>query len=156
MPPVAARRALEITMAKNSSGGSKRALILLSSMVGTALEQYDFLLYGAAASLIFNKLFFPALANLQRDRYMVASFTCRLPSGPGHCLGWGTRRGDFDCDRDASRDRQGLWGSFAYFGNARVHPDQGTWQSITRSDSGTAARIPQASVHVHHLRNSAW
>jgi MFS transporter, MHS family, shikimate and dehydroshikimate transport protein len=48
-------------MVTNSSGGSKRALILLSSMVGTALEQYDFLLYGAAASLIFNKLFFPAL-----------------------------------------------------------------------------------------------
>jgi MFS family permease len=42
-------------------GGNTRFTILASSMVGTAIEQYDFLLYGAAAALIFNKLFFPSM-----------------------------------------------------------------------------------------------
>jgi MFS transporter, MHS family, shikimate and dehydroshikimate transport protein len=39
----------------------RTGIILTSSMVGTAIEQYDFLLYGAAAALIFDKLFFPSL-----------------------------------------------------------------------------------------------
>ncbi|HEX4870423.1 MAG TPA: MFS transporter [Moraxellaceae bacterium] len=33
----------------------------LASMVGTTIEWYDFFLYGTAAALIFNKLFFPGL-----------------------------------------------------------------------------------------------
>lgn len=32
----------------------------IASMVGTTIEWYDFFLYGTAAALIFNKLFFPA------------------------------------------------------------------------------------------------
>jgi metabolite-proton symporter len=49
-------------MASISSENPRRTgVILTSSMVGTAIEQYDFLLYGAAAALIFDKLFFPLL-----------------------------------------------------------------------------------------------
>ena len=33
--------------------------ILISSVVGTAIEWYDFFLYGTAAALVFGKLFFP-------------------------------------------------------------------------------------------------
>jgi MFS transporter, MHS family, shikimate and dehydroshikimate transport protein len=32
---------------------------VLSSVIGTAVEWYDFLIYGAASALVFNKLFFP-------------------------------------------------------------------------------------------------
>ena len=33
--------------------------VAIASFIGTAIEWYDFFLYGTAAALIFNKLFFP-------------------------------------------------------------------------------------------------
>ena len=37
------------------------AKVVLASFIGTAIEWYDFFLYGTAAALIFNRLFFPLL-----------------------------------------------------------------------------------------------
>src|SRR5215471_17275745 len=33
--------------------------VAMASLIGTAIEWYDFFLYGTAAALVFNKLFFP-------------------------------------------------------------------------------------------------
>ncbi|WP_455229746.1 MFS transporter [Geopseudomonas aromaticivorans] len=43
------------------SGRKHYRIAGLASMAGTTIEWYDFFLYGTAAALIFNKLFFPAL-----------------------------------------------------------------------------------------------
>src|SRR5262245_4125887 len=37
------------------------ARVVLASFIGTAIEWYDFFLYGTAAALVFNQLFFPTL-----------------------------------------------------------------------------------------------
>src|SRR6476620_4306489 len=38
---------------------SKLRTVIVASMIGTTIEWYDFFLYGSAAALVFNKLFFP-------------------------------------------------------------------------------------------------
>jgi MFS transporter, MHS family, shikimate and dehydroshikimate transport protein len=38
--------------------------VIVASFIGTAIEWYDFFLYGTAAALVFNKLFFPNMDSL--------------------------------------------------------------------------------------------
>jgi len=47
---------------KPSSPSVKR--VVLASFIGTTIEWYDFFLYGTAAALVFNKLFFPTISPL--------------------------------------------------------------------------------------------
>ncbi|KAA5833541.1 MHS family MFS transporter [Saccharopolyspora hirsuta] len=45
---------------ESSPARSSTARVVVASLVGTTVEWYDFFLYGSAAALVFNKLFFPA------------------------------------------------------------------------------------------------
>lgn len=50
----------EIQIAENSTANASEVRrVLASSIIGTAAEWYDFLIYGASSALVFNKLFFP-------------------------------------------------------------------------------------------------
>ena len=46
-------------MAETSKQRSSLTRVIASSLIGTTIEWYDFFLYGSAAALVFNKLFFP-------------------------------------------------------------------------------------------------
>lgn len=47
------------TTAARPTTAALRRKVMIASSIGTAVEWYDFLLYGTAAALVFNKVFFP-------------------------------------------------------------------------------------------------
>lgn len=53
-----AGEALDARPARADASEAKR--VVFASAIGTVIEWYDFLIYGTAAALVFNKLFFPA------------------------------------------------------------------------------------------------
>ncbi|MGY6126876.1 MFS transporter (plasmid) [Paraburkholderia strydomiana] len=65
-----------------SNEQSQMRTIMMSSVVGTTVEWYDFLLYGVAAALIFNKLFFPAFNPLVGTLASLASFAAGFIARP--------------------------------------------------------------------------
>jgi hypothetical protein len=48
--------------------------VALASFIGTAIEWYDYFLYGTAAALVFNQLFFPQFAPLTGTLAAFATF----------------------------------------------------------------------------------
>lgn len=48
------------TVEPATAAAVQRRRVLLASLVGSALEWYDFYLYGTAAALVFNKVIFPS------------------------------------------------------------------------------------------------
>jgi metabolite-proton symporter len=59
-------------MDENARRSTPIVRVVLASFIGTSIEWYDFFLYGTAAALVFNKLFFPTLDPLAGT---MASFT---------------------------------------------------------------------------------
>src|ERR1700737_1123016 len=56
--------------------------VALASFVGTAIEWYDFFLYGTAAALVFNKLFFPEFDPLVGTLAAFATFSVGFLARP--------------------------------------------------------------------------
>ena len=50
------------------------ARVVLASFIGTSIEWYDFFLYGTAAALVFNRLFFPTLDPLAGTMASLATY----------------------------------------------------------------------------------
>jgi MFS family permease len=50
----------EAAMAGSSANGASTRRVLAASLIGTAVEFYDFYIYATAASLVFGPLFFPS------------------------------------------------------------------------------------------------
>src|SRR5690242_14793720 len=60
MPVTSPSGAHPATAAPAAGRGSRLSRVIFTAMIGSALEWYDFFIYGTAAALVFNKLFFPS------------------------------------------------------------------------------------------------
>jgi MFS transporter, MHS family, shikimate and dehydroshikimate transport protein len=59
-PEPASQPATQVSQADTASDPAEVRRVVFASSIGTIIEWYDFLIYGTAAALVFNKLFFPA------------------------------------------------------------------------------------------------
>ena len=59
---------------KNLAPGASIRQVAFASFIGTAIEWYDFYLYGTAAALVFPKLFFPQFSPLAGTLASFATF----------------------------------------------------------------------------------
>ena len=57
-------------------------LVAMASMIGTTIEWYDFFLYGTAAALVFNRLFFPTFDPLVGTLASFATYTVGFVARP--------------------------------------------------------------------------
>jgi MFS family permease len=76
-------------MPKNSSQLVSTPRILAASLAGTAIEFYDFFIYGTAASLVFGKLFFAAAPPATQLLAAYASFSVAFLARPIGALAFG-------------------------------------------------------------------
>src|SRR6188474_2811852 len=56
--------------------------VIVASLIGTSLEWYDFFIYGTAAALVFNQLFFPSFEPLVGTLLAFATFAVGFVSRP--------------------------------------------------------------------------
>lgn len=63
-----------VSTAAGAPRGSTPTKVILGSFVGTALEWYDYFIYGTAAALVFPKLFFPMESGLASTLASFATF----------------------------------------------------------------------------------
>ena len=68
----------------------------LASMMGTTIEWYDFFLYGTAAALVFNKIFFPAIDPISGTLAAFATYSVGFFARPlgGGCSATSATRSD--------------------------------------------------------------
>src|SRR5512141_543564 len=56
--------------------------VILASFIGTTIEWYDFFLYGTAAALVFNRLFFPTFDPLVGTLLAFVTFAAGFVARP--------------------------------------------------------------------------
>src|SRR3954454_16011882 len=56
--------------------------VIVASLIGTSLEWYDFFIYGTAAALVFNKVFFPSFEPLVGTLLAFATFAVGFGARP--------------------------------------------------------------------------
>jgi metabolite-proton symporter len=69
-------------MADSSTDKISLRRVVMASMIGTTIEWYDFFLYGSAAALIFNKLFFPSFDPLVGTLLAFATYAVGFVARP--------------------------------------------------------------------------
>src|ERR1051325_6655057 len=67
-------------MTHNSRGSIR--LVALASLIGTTIEWYDFFLYGTAAALVLNKLFFPTFDPMSGTLISLATYSVGFVARP--------------------------------------------------------------------------
>jgi len=70
-----------VSTTTHSSPGSIRT-IAFASLIGTTIEWYDFFLYGTAAALVFNRLFFPTFDPLTGTLAAFGTYTVGFVARP--------------------------------------------------------------------------
>ncbi len=73
----------------DGTGATSTRRVLLASLVGTAVEFYDFYIYGTAASLVFGALFFPAASPSAQLLSAYATFTVAFVARPVGAVAFG-------------------------------------------------------------------
>ena len=63
-----------MTTTRTESGTGSVRVVALASLIGTTIEWYDYFLYGTAAALVFNRLFFPTSDPLMGTLYSFGTF----------------------------------------------------------------------------------
>ncbi len=69
-------------MAPSATRGASMRRVALASYVGSAIEYYDFYIYGTAAALVFPKVFFPHLGPTMATVASMATFAAAFVSRP--------------------------------------------------------------------------
>lgn len=69
-------------MTRNEAARSQLHRALLSSAIGNMVEYYDFLLYGSAAALVFDKVFFPSISSTAGTLASFATFGVGFAARP--------------------------------------------------------------------------
>ncbi|GLY69525.1 MFS transporter [Amycolatopsis taiwanensis] len=70
-----------VTTTTATRRGSARK-VAVASFIGTAIEWYDFYLYGTAAALVFNRLFFPSFSPLAGTLLALSTYTAGFVARP--------------------------------------------------------------------------
>lgn len=69
-----------MTLAREETTPPRR--VVMASMIGTTIEWYDFFLYGSAAALVFNRLFFPSYDPLTGTLLAFATYALGFVARP--------------------------------------------------------------------------